>query len=247
MPLVYDELRRLAAHYMRGERASHTLQPTALVNEMYLRIAGLDRLQFRDRAHFMAMAATIMRRVLVDHARDRARDKRGGGISVTSLTGQDAAAGERGIDLINHPNILVTSARSRSRGSVRTHPRSRNSSARSTWGSAVRRRSSATRGWIRCGASRGSATRSGAPDADTRKRRGRSATPAASGCSGFNLRPRQQPPSLLRGTEVTHGDGGPERGRRSRAGTEVPSGDGGYFLLGSSAGFRSFTTNGPGP
>jgi RNA polymerase sigma factor (TIGR02999 family) len=100
MPLVYDELRRLAAHYMRGERAAATLQPTALVNEMYLRIAGLDRLQFRDRAHFMAMAATIMRRVLIDHARDRARDKRGGGVTVTSLTDQEAFAQERGIDLI---------------------------------------------------------------------------------------------------------------------------------------------------
>src|SRR5207247_2460240 len=99
-PLVYEELRRLAAHYMRGERASHTLQPTALVNEMYLRIAGLDRLHFRDRAHFMAMAATIMRRVLVDHARDRGRGKRGGGVSVVSLVDQEVAAPDRGIDLV---------------------------------------------------------------------------------------------------------------------------------------------------
>ena len=69
MPIVYEELRRLAHHYMRGEREAHTLQTTALVNEAYLRLAGLDGLQWRDRAHFFAMAATLMRRVLVDHAR----------------------------------------------------------------------------------------------------------------------------------------------------------------------------------
>src|SRR6185295_10500403 len=85
MPLVYEELRRLAHHYMRGERMNHTLQTTGLVNEVYLRLAGIDGLQWRDRAHFFAMAATLMRRVLVDYARQRGREKRGGGISVTSL------------------------------------------------------------------------------------------------------------------------------------------------------------------
>lgn len=100
LPLVYDELRRLAAHYLRGERDTHTLQPTALVHEMYIRIAGLDRLHFTGRAHFMAMAATTMRRVLVDHARDRAREKRGGGVSVTSLDARDLPAEDRGIDVL---------------------------------------------------------------------------------------------------------------------------------------------------
>jgi RNA polymerase sigma factor (TIGR02999 family) len=85
VPIVYEELRRLAHHYMRGERAGHTLQTTALVNEAYMRLAGIDALQWRDRKHFFVMAATLMRRVLVDYARQRARDKRGAGISVTSL------------------------------------------------------------------------------------------------------------------------------------------------------------------
>ena len=85
VPIVYDELRRLAHYYMHGERAGHTLQTTALVNEVYLRLAGIKGLQWRDRAHFFAMAGTLMRRVLVDYARRRSRDKRGGGMSVTSL------------------------------------------------------------------------------------------------------------------------------------------------------------------
>ena len=85
VPIVYDELRRLAHRYMRNERKGHTLQTTALVNELYLRLAGIDALEWRDRAHFFAMAATLMRRVLVDYARQRGRDKRGGGLSVTSL------------------------------------------------------------------------------------------------------------------------------------------------------------------
>jgi RNA polymerase sigma factor (TIGR02999 family) len=85
VPIVYEELRRLAHHYMRGERKGHTLQTTALVNEAYLRLAGIDAMQWRDRAHFFAMAATVMRRVLVDYARQRGREKRGAGVSVTSL------------------------------------------------------------------------------------------------------------------------------------------------------------------
>ena len=89
LPIVYGELRRLAHHYMQGERAGHTLQTTALVNEAYLKLADLDRMQWRDRAHFFAMAATLMRRVLVDHARDRACDKRGGAVVFTSIDGKD--------------------------------------------------------------------------------------------------------------------------------------------------------------
>ena len=76
MPLVYDELRRLAAHYMRRERAQHTLQPTALVNEAYLRLVDI-KISWQDRAHFFAVAARLMRRMLVDHARANGRDKRG--------------------------------------------------------------------------------------------------------------------------------------------------------------------------
>jgi RNA polymerase sigma factor (TIGR02999 family) len=99
VPIVYDELRRLAHHYMRGERESHTLQTTALVNEVYLRLAGIDAMQWRDRAHFFAMAATLMRRVLVDYARQRARDKRGAGLSVVSLD-ENAVAPQPAVDVV---------------------------------------------------------------------------------------------------------------------------------------------------
>jgi RNA polymerase sigma factor (TIGR02999 family) len=76
--LVSDELRELAGKYLRHERDGHTLQPTALVNEAYLRLVDLNRIEWQDRAHFFAMAARTMRRVLVDHARARDNDKRGG-------------------------------------------------------------------------------------------------------------------------------------------------------------------------
>ena len=99
VPIVYEELRRLAHHYMRGERSGHTLQTTALVNEMYLRLAGIDALRWRDRAHFFAMAATLMRRVLVDYARQRGREKRGAGVSVTSLD-EYALAPQPAVDVV---------------------------------------------------------------------------------------------------------------------------------------------------
>ena len=76
IPLVYRELRRLAGHYMRDERASHTLQPTALVHEAFLRLVGQDRADWQNRAQFMGVAAQLMRRILVDHARRRAAAKR---------------------------------------------------------------------------------------------------------------------------------------------------------------------------
>ena len=96
---LYGELRRLAHHYMRSERPGHVLQTTALVNEAYLRLAGLHSIDWRDRAHFMAMAATAMRRVLVDEARARSRDKRGGGIVLTSIENHDAPAAAPVIDI----------------------------------------------------------------------------------------------------------------------------------------------------
>jgi RNA polymerase sigma factor (TIGR02999 family) len=77
IPLVHDELHRLALGYMRGERPDHTLQATALVNEAYLKLVRAD-VDWRDRAHFFAVAATTMRRILVDHARTKGRVKRGG-------------------------------------------------------------------------------------------------------------------------------------------------------------------------
>ena len=78
MPLVYDELRRLAAQYMRSEPVGHTLQATALVNEVYLRLVDVKRIQVEGRGHFFALAARMMRRLLVDSARARGNDKRGG-------------------------------------------------------------------------------------------------------------------------------------------------------------------------
>lgn len=78
MPIVFDELRRLASYYMRGQRAGHTLQTTALVNEAYLRLIDSSRVNWQDRAHFFAISAQLMRRVLVDFARARNSLKRGG-------------------------------------------------------------------------------------------------------------------------------------------------------------------------
>jgi RNA polymerase sigma factor (TIGR02999 family) len=78
IPLIYDDLRRLARHYIRNERPGHTLQPTALVHEAYMRLADLHGMHWQDRAHFAAVAATLMRRILLDHARRRVAAKRGG-------------------------------------------------------------------------------------------------------------------------------------------------------------------------
>jgi RNA polymerase sigma factor (TIGR02999 family) len=78
MPLVYEELRRLARNYLARERADHTLQATALVHEAYLQLADETRLSWKDRAHFYGIAARLMRRILVDHARAHKAEKRGG-------------------------------------------------------------------------------------------------------------------------------------------------------------------------
>ena len=85
IPLVYEELHRMAHRLMARERAGHTLQTTALVNELYLRLIGGAKIPWRDQAHFFALAAQVMRRVLVDHARGRGRAKRGGAAKKLSL------------------------------------------------------------------------------------------------------------------------------------------------------------------
>jgi RNA polymerase sigma factor (TIGR02999 family) len=85
VPLVYEELHRLARRYMRQERPDHTLQATSLVNEAYLRLIDVNRVEWRDRAHFLAVAAQMMRRILVEFARNRHRQKRGGGAVHVSL------------------------------------------------------------------------------------------------------------------------------------------------------------------
>jgi RNA polymerase sigma factor (TIGR02999 family) len=83
--LVYQELRRLAHRYMAGQRADHTLQTTALVNEAYLRLANQDEPHFANRSHFLAVAAKAMRQILVDHAKATLRDKRGAGVKAVEL------------------------------------------------------------------------------------------------------------------------------------------------------------------
>jgi RNA polymerase sigma factor (TIGR02999 family) len=100
MALVYQELRRRAAAYLRRERAGHTLQPTALVHEAYLRLVDQDRVAWQGRAHFMAVAASMMRRVLMDHGRRQKARKRGGGaVSRVTLDEQLIPSGTRGLDL----------------------------------------------------------------------------------------------------------------------------------------------------
>jgi RNA polymerase sigma factor (TIGR02999 family) len=99
MMVVYDELRRIAGAYMGRERSNHTLQPTALVHEAYLRLAAQDRVIWKSREHFIGVAATIMRRILVDYARAHKRDKRGGGNYRLSLTEAGRFAAGECIDL----------------------------------------------------------------------------------------------------------------------------------------------------
>jgi RNA polymerase sigma factor (TIGR02999 family) len=85
IPLIYPELRRLARGYMSHERSGHTLQPTALVHEAYVRLIKEEQPDYRSRAHFMGVAARVMRRILIDHARTRNAEKRGGGAAKLSL------------------------------------------------------------------------------------------------------------------------------------------------------------------
>jgi RNA polymerase sigma factor (TIGR02999 family) len=100
-PLVYDDLRRVAAAYMRHEAAGHALQPTALVHEAYVRLIDQKQVKWRNRAHFFGMAAGMMRRILVDHARRRRAEKRGGDWERVTLAEHDvAAAAAPEIDLL---------------------------------------------------------------------------------------------------------------------------------------------------
>ena len=100
VPLVYAELRRRAAAYLRRERADHTLQPTALVHEAYLRLAGQDRVTWQNRAHFYGVAAQMMRRILVDHAKGHRRGKRFGAAIKVPLNDDVAAAAAPDCDLL---------------------------------------------------------------------------------------------------------------------------------------------------
>jgi RNA polymerase sigma factor (TIGR02999 family) len=112
VPLVYQKLRRLARHYMAGQRAGHTLQATALVNEAYVRLIDCQQVNWKDRAHFFAISAQMMRRVLVEFARSRQYQKRGGGARKTSLDEALIASPERGHDLVALDDALQALATS---------------------------------------------------------------------------------------------------------------------------------------
>src|SRR5689334_14781153 len=100
LPVVYEELHRLAAHYLSREGTGHTLQPTALVHEAYLRLIDQRRVDWRNRAQFLGVAASLMRRILVNHARDRAAAKRAGDRERVSLSLVEVPSGGPNIDVI---------------------------------------------------------------------------------------------------------------------------------------------------
>lgn len=97
---LYDDLRRIAGHQLRHEAPNHTFQPTALVHEAFMRLIGQREVSWRDRAQFLALASKMMRRILVDHARAKDTDKRGGERHRLSLTGVDQAAPQPDLDLV---------------------------------------------------------------------------------------------------------------------------------------------------
>jgi RNA polymerase sigma factor (TIGR02999 family) len=100
LPHVYSELRRLADHYLRQERPGHTLQPTALVHEAYLRLLDAKEMDWQNRAHFFGIAAVRMRQILVEHARARQAAKRGGGEYLVSLTETEEIADKQDVNLL---------------------------------------------------------------------------------------------------------------------------------------------------
>jgi RNA polymerase sigma factor (TIGR02999 family) len=110
LPLVHQELRRLARRYMFGERLGHTLQATALVNEAYLRLVNSRQVNWQNRAHFFAISAQLMRRILVDYARARGYQKRGGGIPKVTLDEALMGLEEKGRDLVALDDALKTLA-----------------------------------------------------------------------------------------------------------------------------------------
>lgn len=117
MPLVYEELRRMANYYLRNERRDHTLQTSALVNEAYLRLVDHENIAWQNRAHFFGVAAQAMRRVLVDHARSRNYQKRGGEAQQVSLDEAANVAEEKATELIALDDALQELAKIDSRKS----------------------------------------------------------------------------------------------------------------------------------
>jgi len=111
IPLLHAELHRIADRYTRRERADHTLQATALINEAYLRLIDAKRVNWRDRAHFLAIAARLMRQVLVDYARSRGYQKRGGGAVRVTLVEEIAAVNEPDLELVALDDALQALAK----------------------------------------------------------------------------------------------------------------------------------------
>jgi RNA polymerase sigma factor (TIGR02999 family) len=107
VPLVYEELRRQARRFLRRERTGHTLQTNGLVHEAYLRLIDQHETDWKNRAHFFGVAAQMMRRVLIDHARSKQAAKRGGGEVQVTLDDAEVAADERGIDLLELDEALT--------------------------------------------------------------------------------------------------------------------------------------------
>ena len=100
LPLVYDELRSIAANYLRKERSDHTLQPTALVHEAYMKLVDISDMRWQDRAHFFAVSSNVMRHILVDHARAKRTEKRGGGAQKIALQDVVSLSTTDDVDLI---------------------------------------------------------------------------------------------------------------------------------------------------
>ena len=100
IPLVYDELRRIARRQLRGESPGHPLQATALVHEVYLRLVDVNRMTLKSRAHFFGVAATLMRQIVVDYARRQRADKRGGAVTMLSLDEASPAAWTSSVDVL---------------------------------------------------------------------------------------------------------------------------------------------------
>lgn len=111
LPVVYHELHKLAQSYLRGERPDHTLQPTALINEAYLRLIKQDFPEWQSRRHFFGIAAQLMRQILVDHARARTAGKRGGGDRKFSLDETLAFTDEKAVEVIALDDALLSLAK----------------------------------------------------------------------------------------------------------------------------------------
>lgn len=109
-PVVYNELKKQARVLMSKERGNHTLQPTALVNEAYIRLVGVNQMSWEDRSHFFAFSATTMRRILVEHARKIATEKRGGKMQRLTLDNLQIADGQKATDLLELDEAMMNLA-----------------------------------------------------------------------------------------------------------------------------------------